>query len=1062
MNDNKTNLAPEELAEVFDDDDQDSSDENSADSSISEQSGGTVMPPSQKDNPENHDSESDSVEVQSMDAESKIQIDRDSNPLNESAEDKNSEPTAIAGLSNDSMKPLDLILPDLRALYQFVNWKIATRDGRKIKLPVNPQTRNLAKSDDPSTWNCFDTARQNVGGDIAGIGFVFKSGGNLLFIDIDHCLNENGEIHDPRVLDFLKYFDGRAYIEFSMSGTGIHIIARVNKPSWFFKCKSKDKKFEFYDSGRFCALTGNIYRGNTSIKKIDDENFDSFLQKHFRDVKTDFESRQKRIESNCSIQRDLNITVDDKLVEHFCSIDSRFNAAFKNGDASFWKKSDGITPDPSSRDFYVTCYLCWISNGDRAWIEEQFRKSACMADIPDRKSKPDYYIELTLNNTLQGWNGECYTGDFKSVGNKKRSALQSGSCDTDSDSKIKHHFGNFTTDIERNQSELDTVGVYFPYAPEIIKSLKIPSEFAIESNRVLDLRGKNPRTAMYAPIFISRRLVEVDSSNLKYYEIYYFENNQWKTRIIEPLTISDSKTMVARFANIEGVVNSRSAGYASDFLMEFYTLNKDNIQRVPLYTKLGWNGNKFILPTLNDGSYVIEDQSLNSIIARKGDRQVQIDLLRRISKHPFAELMADANFAAPLLEKIGCRNFIINFVCKSGSGKTTALRLASSLAGSPEWLVTFNGTANAIENAFAVKNSLCTNIDEFQMVSKKNWDEVANQIIHRFSEGAGKARMNKELKSREIKRYRGIMLATSENPITSETVLLGLKRRCLTFHVDYFLNYRDGSLETLDKELCDDINDFVETDYGYLLPEFIDNVQKEFRDDQKYSRLKTEFKEFRRILRQSRASDPSLDDYYDYLSAIACAHYYRNIFFFEMSRDESLAETLNYISQFVAVLPSSNELSDAERAKNAIAEWFPLYQQHFTPYTPKDLNGSHKQVDGIPHTGENSDGAFNIPKITKDPEYGFWDGDELWMYTGALKTILKNLGFNPEQIFREWQNRKIADVRNEKGHWGYRKTHPQTKTRVRAIPLDFIHIPEEVPDTSTSDLEDVPDEQIPF
>ena len=65
---------------------------------ISEQSGGSVIPPNQKESPDPVDSGA----RQLMDAESNIQSDIDLNPLNESATDKTPMTTAITEDSNDS------------------------------------------------------------------------------------------------------------------------------------------------------------------------------------------------------------------------------------------------------------------------------------------------------------------------------------------------------------------------------------------------------------------------------------------------------------------------------------------------------------------------------------------------------------------------------------------------------------------------------------------------------------------------------------------------------------------------------------------------------------------------------------------------------------------------------------------------------------------------------------------------------------------------------------------------------------------------------------------------
>lgn len=384
--------------------------------------------------------------------------------------------------SSNKTSALDNILHQYRDRKQFVNWRIEIRDDRKIKLPINPVTLKNAKSNDPATWNSYALARKNVlAGKAEGIGYMMMKSGDdyLLFIDVDHCICENGEIKEKRTRAFLDFFNGVAYIEYSMSKTGLHIIARVKKPSWMLKSKYSygDIGFEFYDSGRFCALTGNLYQANDTIAEIDQVAFDDLIDSQLPDIKSAFESRQQKIAANKNNQHDLNIEIDDNLIEHFCKIDSKFNSAFRNGDASFWRKADG-SPDPSDRDFYVTCYLCWLSNGDRDWIESQFRQSACMHDVAERKSNPEYYINLTIDNTINEWDGDCYTGR----GNKKSSAGMGGT--RDGKNEFNNNGNNYTGNIEENQSEYQN--------PEIALDIDVANFFSCDDTHAELLVTVNP------------------------------------------------------------------------------------------------------------------------------------------------------------------------------------------------------------------------------------------------------------------------------------------------------------------------------------------------------------------------------------------------------------------------------------------------------------------------------------------------------------------------------------------------------------------------------------------
>ena len=76
-------------------------------------------------------------------------------------------------------------IPDeLKALDQWVAWTLVDRGGKKVKLPVDPKTGKLAKTNDSSTWGTFEQATK-AGERLSGIGFVFTADDVYTGIDLD-------------------------------------------------------------------------------------------------------------------------------------------------------------------------------------------------------------------------------------------------------------------------------------------------------------------------------------------------------------------------------------------------------------------------------------------------------------------------------------------------------------------------------------------------------------------------------------------------------------------------------------------------------------------------------------------------------------------------------------------------------------------------------------------------------------------------------------------------------------------------------------------------------------
>ena len=126
---------------------------------------------------------------------------------------------------------------------------------RANKIPVNPETGDNAKADDPGTWGEFDQAvrhfEENRGNGIAGIGFEFSPGDPYAGVDLDKCRNpETGEV-EPWALKVVQHLN--SYSEVSPSGTGLHIWIRGKLPQG----ARRKGKVEMYDSGRYFTVTGH-------------------------------------------------------------------------------------------------------------------------------------------------------------------------------------------------------------------------------------------------------------------------------------------------------------------------------------------------------------------------------------------------------------------------------------------------------------------------------------------------------------------------------------------------------------------------------------------------------------------------------------------------------------------------------------------------------------------------------------------------------------------------------------------------------------------------------------
>jgi len=132
------------------------------------------------------------------------------------------------------------------------------KPGKLEKIPVNAHTGRKAKSNDAATWATFDKAGAAFGarGGWAGLGFMLgesqdrRSG--FVGVDLDDCFDGDGQ---PAAWAAEILGMGAGYVEYSPSGTGLHVFTRGELGPG----RRKIGGVEAYDWGRFLTVTGRVY-----------------------------------------------------------------------------------------------------------------------------------------------------------------------------------------------------------------------------------------------------------------------------------------------------------------------------------------------------------------------------------------------------------------------------------------------------------------------------------------------------------------------------------------------------------------------------------------------------------------------------------------------------------------------------------------------------------------------------------------------------------------------------------------------------------------------------------
>lgn len=309
-------------------------------------------------------------------------------------------------------------IPDaLKRNASFCVWKMEKRSGRPTKVPYNPKTRNMAKTNDPSTFADFNTAMKAYAiGGWDGIGYRVSEG--IGAIDIDHCIREDGSLNDVAA-SILGIFP-TAYFEKSPSGTGLRGFFKLSPDFAYDKTvyyiNNRKHGLEVYLPGttnRFVTVTGDMFRSGTVTQddKALQTTLDTFMKRSTR-------VSSKTVES-CSYLD------DDGVIAHASASESgdKFKALY----AGNWE--EGYDSQSDADMALVSILAFWCGNVEEQ-IDRIFRTSGLMRDKWDRHTGDSTYGQITIRNVVST-NSEIYTpiacssaeDDFETLDDEKETEV---------------------------------------------------------------------------------------------------------------------------------------------------------------------------------------------------------------------------------------------------------------------------------------------------------------------------------------------------------------------------------------------------------------------------------------------------------------------------------------------------------------------------------------------------------------------------------------------------------------------------------------------------------------
>lgn len=197
-----------------------------------------------------------------------------------------------------------------------------------------------------------------------------------------------------------------------------------------------------------------------------------------------------------------------------------------------------------------------------------------------------------------------------------------------------------------------------------------------------------------------------------------------------------------------------------------YLMRTTPKERARCVSRTGWHGDAYVMPARTIGGsggevYHFERESAQ---ASEFKTAGSIEHWRRdvsipCGNHKRMVFALSCAFAGPLLHLVGGESGGFHLVGGSSSGKTTALRLASTVWGNPdEYWRQWRATDNGLEAIAEEHNDCLLALDEIGQADPR----VVGEVAYMLANGRGKGRASVGGSARRVKQWRVMLLSTGE------------------------------------------------------------------------------------------------------------------------------------------------------------------------------------------------------------------------------------------------------------------------------------------------------------
>ena len=301
--------------------------------------------------------------------------------------------------------------------------------------------------------------------------------------------------------------------------------------------------------------------------------------------------------------------------------------------------------------------------------------------------------------------------------------------------------------------------------------------------------GREPKSVAISssPLRITAIREDIDTGQISVVISYEYLGRTRSNTILRS-QMCNARSLVATLSGEGAPINSNNARLLVDYLAAYEHEFADLIPRKKVTSKFGRNphSRKFFLPGLaSETEFSATGQgdvaAYRAFSARKGSLAEWVRIINSLPEKGFMipQIAVTASFVPPLQKYLEIPNFILDIFGNTSSGKSTTLKLASSVFGSPfdpdslihQWM----NTKIAIEQIAGMCSELPIYLDDAQHCTS----DLKRTVIYMIANGKGKGRASGHGRLRETMTWRTVALSTSEEPLHESSAHEGVRSRLL-------------------------------------------------------------------------------------------------------------------------------------------------------------------------------------------------------------------------------------------------------------------------------------------